>query len=197
MEWDEINGIVWKYLAEIDDKVILGKISEDIGFSDEEIRKSISALSNIGVVSKEKMDGKFNYKVNLTLTSLQWARAAEIGIPVDHLENFAKLESSSKEDPLTVATNGTLEEYKENEIKEKTQKRKEYIYGKAATEVAATELTKILKNSADALREWKLKEKGQELTIKEKLVTSILEQTHNEMKRSYNILINSLVRKSL
>jgi len=196
MEWNEINGIVWKYLAEIDQEVILGKISEDIGFSDEEIRKSVSALSGVGVVQKEKIESKFTYKANLILTSLQWARAAEIGVPVEHLEKFAKLKNQN-EDPLKVATNGILEEHKENEIKEKTQKRKDFIYGKAATEAAATDLSYILKNSADALKEWKMKERDRDLTLKEKLVTTILEQAHNEMKRSYNVLINSLVRKSL
>lgn len=196
MEWNEINGIVWKYLSEKDQEVILGQISEDIGFSDEEIRKSISALSSVGIVKKEKVDSKFNYRANLILTSLQWARAAEIGVPVEHLEKFAKLKNQN-EDPLQIATNGTLEKYKEDEIKEKTQKRKDYIYGKAATEAAATDLSFILKNSADALKQWKIKEKGGDLTLKEKLVTTILEQAHNEMKRSYNVLINSLVRKSL
>lgn len=196
MEWNEINGIVWKYLAENNEEVILGKISEDIGFSDEEIRKSVSALSGIGIVQKEKIESKFTYKANLILTSLQWARAAEIGVPVEHLEKFAKLKNQN-EDPLQVATNGTLEKHKEDEIKEKTQKRKDFIYGKAATEAAATDLSHILKNSADALKEWKMKERDRELTLKEKLVTTILEQAHNEMKRSYNVLINSLVRKSL
>lgn len=196
MEWNEINGIVWKYLAEKNQEVILGQISEDIGFSDEEIRKSVSALYSVGIVHKEKIESKFNYKVNLILTSLQWARAAEIGVPVEHLEKFAKLKNQS-EDPLKITTNGILEEHKENEIREKTQKRKDYIYGKAATEAAATDISYILKNSADALKEWKMKEREHELTLKEKLVTTILEQTHNEMKRSYNVLINSLVRKSL
>lgn len=196
MEWDEVNGIVWKYLAEKDQEIILGQISEDIGFSDEEIRKSVSALSNIGIVKKEKVETKFTYKANLVLSSLQWARAAEIGIPVEHLERFAKLKNES-ENPLLVATDGTLEKHKEDEIKEKTQRRKDYIYGKAATEAAATDLSHILKNSADALKEWKMKERDGELTLKEKLVTTLLEQTHNEMKRSYNVLINSLVRKSL
>lgn len=198
MEWDELNGIVWKYLVEAGEEKNVQQISEDIGFDDEETRKIVSVLSNIGLVKREKKNAKFFYEANAILSPMQWARGVEVGVPVEHLEKHAKLDSASGEDSLTIATDGTLEKYKEEELQQKLQKRKDYIYGKAATEAAASHLTAILKLSADALREFKLKkEQNKASTLQDTLVETLLEQAHNEMKRSYDSLIAGLVRKSL
>jgi len=198
MEWDELNGIVWKYLVEANEEKNVQQVSEDIGFDDEETRKIVSVLSNIGLVKREKKNAKFFYEANIILSPMQWARAVEVGVPVEHLEKHAKLDNVSGEDALTIATDGSLEKYKEEENQQKIQKRKDYIYGKAATEAAATHLSSILRHSAEALKEFKLKkEKDRSSTLKDTLVETLLEQAHNEMKRSYDSLIAGLVRKSL
>lgn len=185
--WDENNGNVWELLVNSKRKLSMNEIVSELGIEDQDARICISKLINNKLALKEKnRDGKFFYSPITILDALHWAKAVEIGIPIEVLENLGQLDAGSMDDVLSISSDGTLEkhyeEIKENKIKE----RHNYLHGKAASEAAKTDLFRIVEDTKKAYEKAKLS--GNEVMI------VILYNVYIETENAYNTLINKYMK---
>jgi len=184
IDWNENNHFVWELLAVKNDYLSIGDISKQLGLEDHESRISISKLLKYDIIEKKINNEKALYRIITVLKALQWARAVELGIDIESLEKFAKLDTS-KEEALKVTMDGSLEEHEENIQKEKMQKRHNYLEGKAATEAAKTDLAKIVSDTKSAM----------DSKSNNKFVNALLKTANEEAEHALQTLINSYIKQ--
>lgn len=184
IDWNENNHFVWELLAKNNGYLPVVEISSQLGLEDHEARISISKLLKYNIIERKSHNDKQVYKIMEVLEALQWAKAVELGIEIESLEKFAKLDTS-KEEALKVTIDGSLEEHEENIQEEKRQKRHNYIEGKAATEAAKTDLAKIVSDTKNAL----------DKKTNNKFVNALLKTANEEAEHALQTLINSYIKQ--
>ena len=63
------------------------------------------------------------------------------------------------------------------------------------TEAAATDLAERLDDSNKIVKEWRKKEKDSGLNVQEKMAYALIVLTNNELQKTYDILIEKLIKK--
>lgn len=178
----ENNYLIWKLLASTNATLTTNEISLETGLESQAVRISLAKLSSEKLIEKIE---KNSYKINKQLTALQWAKSVELGVDISLLEQYAQLKNS-QEDSLLVTMDGTLEEHDNNVLKKKIQTRNDFIEGKAATEAAKTDLSKIVNDTENALKN---------IENKSDVVKEILMAANDEAKSALQTLVTNYIKR--
>lgn len=179
---NENNYLIWDLLASNNSLMSINKISEETGIEPQYVRISLAKLCGENLLQKIE---KNTYKINKILTALQWAKAVELGVDIELLEKYAKLETNQDE-ALLVTIDGTLEQHDQNIKEEKRKVRIHYLEGKAATEAAKTDLAKIVSDTEFAIKD----AENLHESVKE-----ILFAANDEAKSALQTLITNYVKR--
>lgn len=177
------NSLIWDYLASSKEVKNLTEISNFVSLDIPEIKVSLSKLCNYGLINREKKNEENFYSIVYTLDAFSWAKAVELGVEIAQLEKHVKL--SSEEDSLEITLNGRFEEEENKKKEEQVKKRNKYFYGKAATEAAKSDLSKLVKSKENAIEEYR-KSKNYDKEVEFFLVLAL-----ESIQVAYDNLINS------
>lgn len=192
MEWNENSSIVWEFIAS-NGPVDLEKISISLGFENIELKKIIFNLNKIKLIKKLENN---TYELNDVITTLDWVNAVDFGIEISSLEKYVKLDNEERNNAIKIASDGTFEKYLNNQDENKKKDYRIYLEGKAMTEAAATDLAERLDDSNEIVKEWSKKEKDNGLNVQERMAYALIILTNNELQKTYDILIEKLIKKS-
>lgn len=172
MEATEICGLLWRVLAEQSTAVSLPTLGELSGLSRYQVSLGIAKLrsNNLLLITTSSPDGSLStgapsadppsdparldsarlnptqdlFRLKLSLNSLEWAQAVEIGVDFDALETYATLLQASMAEVVALAESGALAVERDRQHQAKISARQQALQGKVNSRLAETELAGLL-----------------------------------------------------
>lgn len=183
-------GMVWEALIQLQGYRCIDDISNECGFDGAFIRKALFSLTGCGLVVRQKETEVFRYAAITELSSLSWAQAVGAGVDLEILELHAVLTRAGREEAVSMATNGFLDQLGEEERNKRREAREKLLTGRAASEAAATDLAKMVLdvNAAVSLV-------AESEDLRNSSVYSILIEAHEQSSKALSILTQTLKKK--
>ncbi len=190
MEAEEINGMLWDSLAEAGVALSSQELARRTGLSLPNTQIGLARLRQANLVEGVGTVPYQAYHAVLKFDALRWAKAVGLGVGLLSLERYASLSATDKARALKMATDGTLDRLEEEERQEKQEKRDAVVRGRAASQVAATDLAKIKQDIDRALSGV-----GSPLQSEGREVINLLRQAHEETGKALDGLILVMQKK--
>lgn len=141
--------MIWDLFTRAQGKLTSSEISDETGVDLGRVAHILNALYNANVVLKEAVENE-RYKTYCLvdkLDTISWVMALELGIPVKQLEKHIKVEEA--EIDIYTLNKGKdisdlVEAVREVHKKEKEKRRKAVLEERAQSEIASSDVSKIL-----------------------------------------------------
>lgn len=156
MEQEEVRGMVWEELARAPSSLSARQLMLSCGLELSQVASALARLRQNRLVEVAAPLPETTYLPALRLDAMRWAQALELGIPLTVLERHAKLSSGTRSEALRVATDGTVDREVARQAQAKREASLRLIEGRAATQVAASDLARIEEDARRALTDTKL-----------------------------------------
>lgn len=187
MDESELVSAIWEYLLACQGPQTADAIAKAVGADPAPVRSAVAQLRQGGLLTQVG-DHPRQYVGRRTLDAVAWARAVDLGININLLEQLAEFDTRDRRLALQLASDGEIERIKENEVREKQASRQEHRLRKVKSQVAATELAKLVADAMKSLKDQRRKA-GQDPQA-----LAILEKTVNEGNRVLLSLQQSLLK---
>ena len=116
-----------------------------------ESKSGSSAPASVPAKGRVASDPLQVWALKKNLSSMDWARAVEVGVSLSCLEKTSSLSVKEKREASTALVSGLIDEERSVREGEKLEARKKVVRGRAATRAAATDLAKIVEDAQKAL----------------------------------------------
>ena len=187
MEIEEINGLVWETLATARAPMDADALSASMGLPLVKVQPALVRLRNAHLIDTVAAPPKPTYLANKELDALRWAQAVDVGVSLLVLERHARLNTATRAQALKLATEGAVEKEDKRRETAKKRRRNEILAGRVASQVAATDLAQIVKDTEKALQT-----AGGTPGPNEQVVRTLLLQASEEAGRALDSLKKSL-----
>lgn len=185
----ELISIVWKTLAQESQPQSADTLARLTGTDAVPVRSTLASLRQAGLL--EVQDQPRAYAVRRQLDAMAWARAVDLGVDINLLEQWAELESKDRRLAMKLAVEGEVDRVKEEEASHKRHQRHERRLVKVKSQLAASELGRLVADAMASLKQNRSSAPGDEVTQK---ALALVEQSVQEGQRVLEALQRSMLK---
>lgn len=186
----ELTSIVWKTLAQESSPQSADALVRLTGADAAPVRATLAGLRQAGLL--EVHDQPRVYTVRRHLDALAWARAVDLGVDINLLERYAEMESKDRRLAMQLAVEGEVERVKEAEAADRRHHRQEQRRDKVKSQLAATELGRLVADAMASLKQRRATAPTDEVTQK---ALALVEQSVQEGQRVLEALQRSMLKE--
>ena len=173
-------GLLWEALSAQVGPQSSAVLKKSTGLPVGRIYGALRRMADVGLLKTSDAPGDM-WESKKELDALGWARAVEIGIPLNSLEKTVGLSAANRKKAEGLASSGQIDKEQRQRRAQKIKKRDAVIRGRAASRAATTDLAQIVQDAQAAARAGHPS-------------NAVLDAIHNEAKKALETLVKALER---
>jgi hypothetical protein len=143
-------GTLWEALAAAHRPLSANDLRDRTGLAMPRLRAGLGRFAEVGLLDASLSSPGQSWCARQQIDALTYARAVEMGIPLDILERTVGVSVQDRSRAQELAANGEVDADRERRERGKELRRRVVLRGRAATRAATTDLARIVQDAQDA-----------------------------------------------
>jgi hypothetical protein len=143
-------GTLWEALAAAHAPLSATDLRDRTGLAMSRLRACLGRFAEMGLLDSARSVPGQSWCANQQIDALTYARAVEMGIPLDILERTVGVSVQDRTRAQELAENGEVDADRERRERGKEIRRRVILRGRAATRAATTDLARIIQDAQEA-----------------------------------------------